>query len=148
VDETTTPPRDRRLHDLRDDAIEIVAAWRTAEWQAGLTDLTKEPHFGLSAVLEAWWDGEPLAQVREMTTASEGDVVRCLRLVLQYARQIKKALGEHEHGVRRKLETVMDTVNRDEVDARRQLELGQEDVVPPADADADADEDAFGHGVG
>jgi len=148
VDETTTPPRDRRLHDLRDEAIEIVAAWRTAEWQAGLTDLTKEPHFGLSAVLEAWWDGEPLAQVREMTTASEGDVVRCLRLVLQYARQIKKALGEHEHGVRRKLETVMDTVNRDEVDARRQLELGQEDVVPPADADADADEDAFGHGVG
>jgi superfamily II RNA helicase len=148
VDETTSPPRDRHLHELRDESREIVARWRTAEWEAGLTDLTKEPHFGLSAVLEAWWDGEPLSQVREMTTASDGDIVRCLRLVLQYARQIKKALGEHEHGVRKKLEAVMDAVNRDEVDARRQLEAGQEDLVVSSDADEDADDDEFGGGLG
>jgi superfamily II RNA helicase len=146
IDETTSPPRDRHLHELRDEAREIIARWRTAEWEAGLTDLTKEPHFGLSAVLEAWWDGDPLAQVRDMTTASDGDIVRCLRLVLQYARQIKKALGDHEHGVRKKLEAVMDAVNRDEVDARRQLEAGQEDIVTSSDADEDPD--AFGGGLG
>jgi len=140
VDETTSPPRDRHLHELRDEARDIIQQWRTAEWQAGLVDMTKEPHFGLSAVLEAWYDGEPLATVREMTTASEGDVVRCLRLVLQYARQVKKALGEHEHGVRKKLEAVMDAVNRDEVDARKQLEAGQEDVTAPED-------ESFGAGV-
>jgi len=140
VDETTAPPRDRHLHELRDEAREIIAQWRAAEWQAGLVDLTKEPHFGLSAVIEAWWEGKPLAEVRELTTASEGDVVRCLRLVLQYARQIKKALGEHEHGVRKKLEDVMAAVNRDEVDARRQLEMGQEDV-------AERDDESFGAGV-
>jgi superfamily II RNA helicase len=139
VDETTSPPRDRHLHELRDEARDIVQEWRTAEWQAGLVDLTKEPHFGLSAVLEAWYDGEPLATVREMTTASEGDVVRCLRLVLQYARQIKKALGEHELGVRKKLDAVMLAVNRDEVDARKQLEAGQEDVAAPADDEFGAD---------
>jgi superfamily II RNA helicase len=133
VDETTAPPRDRRLIELRDQAFEIIAAWRAAEWEAGLVDLTKEPHFGLSAVLEAWWDGDPLAKVRELTTASEGDIVRCLRLVLQFARQIKKALGDHEVGVRRKLENVMQAVNRDEVDARKQLEAGQEDVAAPAE---------------
>jgi superfamily II RNA helicase len=141
VDETTSPPRDRHLHELRDEAIEVVRRWRTSEWEAGLVDLTKEPHFGLSAVLEAWWDGEPLAQCRELTTASEGDVVRCLRLVLQFARQIKKALGDHEIGVRRKLENVMQAVNRDEVDARRQLELGQEDLAPPPE------DESFGGGL-
>jgi superfamily II RNA helicase len=140
VDETTSPPRDRHLHELRDEARDIIQQWRTAEWQAGLVDMTKEPHFGLSAVLEAWYDGEPLATVREMTTASEGDVVRCLRLVLQYARQVKKALGEHEHGVRKKLEAVMHAVNRDEVDARKQLEAGQEDLEAPEDT-------SFGAGV-
>ncbi len=139
IDETTSPPRDRHLHELRDEAREIVARWRTAEWEAGLVDLTKEPHFGLSAVLEAWWDGDPLATVREMTTASEGDVVRCLRLVLQYARQVKKALGAHELGVRKKLDAVMHAVNRDEVDARKQLEAGQEDVAEPSDDASDAD---------
>ncbi len=133
IDETTSPPRDRHLHELRDEAIEIIARWRTAEWEAGLVDLTKEPHFGLSAVLEAWWDGDPLSTVRDMTTASDGDIIRCLRLVLQYARQVRKALGEHEHGIRKKLDAVMDAVNRDEVDARRQLELGQEDFEPPVD---------------
>ena len=141
VDETTTPPRDRRLHDLRDEALEIIVRWRTAEWETGLTDLTKEPHFGLSSVLEAWWDGAPLSRVRELTTASDGDIVRCLRLVLQYARQIRKALGEHEMGIRRKLDAVMDAVNRDEVDARRQLELGQEDVAESGEAGAGLAED-------
>jgi len=140
VDETTSPPRDRHLHELRDEARDIIQQWRTAEWQAGLVDMTKEPHFGLSAVLEAWYDGEPLATVREMTTASEGDVVRCLRLVLQYARQVKKALGEHELGVRKKLDAVMHAVNRDEVDARKQLEAGQEDLAAPEDT-------SFGAGV-
>lgn len=143
VDETTSPPKDKRLHELRDDAYAIISRWRTLEWEAGLADLTKEPHFGLSAVLEAWWDGDALSQVRQLTTASEGDIVRCLRLVLQYARQIKKALGEHEHALRKKLQAVMDAVNRDEVDARRQLELGQEDLVEPGE-----DPDSFGGGLG
>jgi superfamily II RNA helicase len=92
-------------------------------------------------VLEAWWDGEPLATVREMTTASEGDVVRCLRLVLQYARQVKKALGAHELGIRRKLDAVMQAVNRDEVDARKQLEAGQEDLAATPDDAEGGDEE-------
>jgi superfamily II RNA helicase len=137
VDETTSPPRDRHLHELRDEAIEIIVRWRSAEWEAGLTDLTKEPHFGLSAVLEAWWDGRPLAEAHDLTTASDGDVVRCLRQLLQFARQIRKALPDEEVAVRSKLESILQNVNRDEVDARRQLELGQEDLA----------EEEFGEGL-
>ena len=53
---------------------------------------------------------------------------------------MKKALGEHELGVRKKLDAVMHAVNRDEVDARKQLEAGQEDLAAPED-------ESFGAGV-
>jgi superfamily II RNA helicase len=134
IEEMTNPPRDRETAALRDEALEIVARWRSAEWEAGLTDLVKEPHFGMSAVLEAWLDGAPLARCKELTSASEGDVVRWLRQMLQYARQIERALGQHEHDVRRKLRDLRRAADRDEVDARRQLELGQ-DVVAAEEAD-------------
>lgn len=135
LDETTGPPRDRRMAATMEEALEIVARWRSAEWDAGLTDLTKEPHFGLTAVLEAWMDGRTLAQCAEITTAGEGDLVRWFRLMLQYARQIRKALPQHEAHVKKRIEALVTAVNRDEVDARRQLELGQ-DVVEPEGAEA------------
>jgi superfamily II RNA helicase len=103
-DEMTSPPRDRRLGGVLEESLELIARWRSAEWEAGLTDLTKEPHFGLTAVLEAWIDGRPLAECAKVTTAGEGDIVRWFRLMLQYARQIRKALpapGAREEAPRR-----------------------------------------------
>lgn len=137
VDEMTTPPRDRAIAAAMEEAIEIVARWRTAEWQARLTDLTKEPHFGLTAVLEAWIAGRTLAQCAELTTAKEGDIVRWLRLMLQYARQIRKALPQHQANVKHRLDALVKAVNRDEVDARRQLELGQDPLVGEDGEDRD-----------
>ncbi len=155
VDEMTSPPKDRSLDTLRDEAHEIIARWRSAEWEAGLTDLVREPHFGLSAVLEEWWEGAPLAQVRRLTSASEGDLVRWLRLLIQYARQVRKAALVNETAVRKKLDTIIDTVNRDEVDARRQLELGQDEApggegtgADHADADDEFEGDDFGRDLG
>jgi superfamily II RNA helicase len=133
IDEMTSPPRDRALADVRDEAHEIMARWRGAEWDAGLTDLSKEPHFGLSAVLEAWMDGAPLSRCRELTSASEGDIVRWIRQMLQYARQVLRTLGAHEGNVKKRIHDLVHLVNRDEVDARRQLELGQ-DVAEPEPA--------------
>ena len=128
VDETSAAPRDRALADVRDEALEIMARWRGAEWDAGLAAMSKEPHFGLSGVLEAWLGGLPLAKCRELTSASEGDIVRWIRQMLQYARQIQRTLGPDEGHIRKRIADLVHLANRDEVDAKRQLELGQDEL--------------------
>ncbi|MCE9634449.1 MAG: DEAD/DEAH box helicase [Planctomycetes bacterium] len=145
VDETVAPPKDRDLAAIRREAIDIVGAWRDAEWHAGLAQLVQEPHFGMSAVLEKWIDGEALARCRELTSTSEGEIVRRFRQLLQYAKQIERAIGDDEFVLRAKLKELRRMVDRDEVDARRQLELGQDPlavedpdgIITSSDADLD-----------
>ena len=126
IDEMTTPPRDRDMRQIARDAFDILERWRRSEHKAGLTNLQKEPHFGLSGVLEAWMGGVPLPKCKELTSASEGDIVRWLRQMLQYARQIQRASEPRESALRRRIADLILLVNRDEVDAKRQLELGQD----------------------
>lgn len=128
VDETSRPIRDRALREHCDEARRVVSLWADAEWKAGLTDLAKEPRFEMTAVLEAWLDGTPLAKCRSHTSASEGDIVRWLRQMLQYARQIQRALRGEDPMLAARLAALVRAVNRDEVDAKRQLELGQDQV--------------------
>ena len=58
-------------------------------------------------------------------------MVRNFRLLLQYCRQIHKALPRDDDTTRKKLRDLMKALDRDEVDARRQLELGQDPVDEP-----------------
>jgi len=141
LEDTSRPPRDRSVMKVAEEAVELVSAFRAAEFEAGLVDVVREPHFGLSGVLEEWMRGAPLAHLPELTTVGEGDVVRNFRLLLQYARQVRKAVPQHEGHLRRRLDAVMDAVNRDEVDARRQLELGQD---PTAAGDEEGEDEPPG----
>ena len=99
--------------------------------------VTQVPHFGLSAALERWLDGAPLADLGEVTSVREGDLVRNLRLLLQTIHQIRKALPPDDTTTRRKLNELKKLVDRDEVDARRQLELGQDPVEDDEDESVD-----------
>ncbi|MCG3135021.1 MAG: hypothetical protein HMLKMBBP_02514 [Planctomycetes bacterium] len=125
-DEPPQVARDAGVRKFRNDANDVILAWRESEWDAGLAELSKGPDFGLSAALFAWMDGEPLAEAVKRCSVGEGDFVRWLRVMLQYARQIRKALPKEESEVRDRIAEAMRMVDRDEVDARRQLELGEE----------------------
>lgn len=144
VQDRNQPPQDRGLGEIADEVYDLIVDFRRAEWQEGLRQLTREPDFGLSAALEGWLDGRPLRDIRAWTSAREGDFVRNLRLLLQFCRQIRKALPKDERDLRRNLDELMNLVDRDEVDARRQLELGQDDLedVEGADADTELDDEA------
>jgi superfamily II RNA helicase len=142
-DHATRPSRDRGVGDLATECVELMREFRLAEWESGIVDLTPLPDFALSSVMERWLDGHSLAGLDDVTSVGHGDVVRTLRLMLQFARQLRKALPKGEREIADKLSRVMDRVNRDEVDARRQLELGQD----PLDGDEDDDEDGFGAGL-
>jgi superfamily II RNA helicase len=100
-----------------------VSEFRRCEFQCGLDDLTQDVNFGLSAPVFAWARGAAFEDLRGLTNISDGDIVRNLRLTIQIMRNVRNALVD-EPEIRKKFEKAMDMINRDEVDAKRQLELG------------------------
>ena len=60
--------------------------------------------------------------LEELTNASFGDLVRTFRLTVQLLKQIRKAMPSNPD-LARKLSLCIDILNRDEVDALRQLQL-------------------------
>jgi len=83
----------------------------------------KRPEWGLTSAVIAWIDGEDFEDLQPSVPASPGDLCRDFRMGVQLMRQVRRAIDRdwdlYEH-----LEAAMAALNRDEVDARRQLELG------------------------
>ncbi len=101
----------------------IVRDWRKEEKQQGLRELTKKPDFALNAVVFAWAKGSPFDELKKHTNVSEGDLVRTFRMALQLMRQLGRVL-DRDDPLRGKLGEAASLLDRDVVDARRQLELG------------------------
>jgi superfamily II RNA helicase len=89
----------------------------------GLMEAVKLPDWGMTAPVVAWLEGQSFADLEQLTEATPGDVVRTFRLAQQLARQVRRAI-EPSWDLHEKLGELMEAINRDEVDARRQLELG------------------------
>ena len=85
--------------------------------------MAKRPDFALNAVVAAWVKGESFESLRRLTSASEGDLVRNLRMALQLMRQLRRLLPRGDE-LAEKLARAAALMDRDVVDARRQLELG------------------------
>jgi superfamily II RNA helicase len=96
-------------------------AMRAAEHQ--LYSSIKRPDWGLTPVVAKWMDGAAFEDLLEETDATPGDVVRHLRMAVQLMRQVRRAI-DPAWDLRETLAAAMEKMNRDVVDARRQLELG------------------------
>jgi superfamily II RNA helicase len=118
VDET-----DERRIRFEKECIGLVKDWRKEEKRQGLRDLTKPPDFSLNAVVFTWAKGSPFDELKNHTNVSEGDIVRTFRMALQLMRQLGRVLDK-EDPLRGKLGEASALLDRDVVDARRQLELG------------------------
>jgi superfamily II RNA helicase len=118
-DDTEAAP----LHRLQKEARQLVREWRLVERRHDLAELTKAPEFDLNAVALAWAKGASFEDLRRLTSVSEGDLVRTFRMALQLMRQLRRVLA-HDDPLRAKLLDAAALVDRDVVDARRQLELG------------------------
>lgn len=100
-----------------------IREFRRIEYDAGLMDLVKEPDFRMASPTYVWAQGGTLDEVREVTSVSDGDVVRNFRMAIQLMRQVRSQLAA-EPELQEKLMAAIEMLNRDEVDAKRQLELG------------------------
>ncbi len=97
--------------------------WRKEEKKQGIENRTRGIDFSLNAVAFAWSKGIPFSDLGRLTSVTEGDMVRTLRMALQLMRQLRRVL-EQDDPLRDKLREAADKIDRDVVDARRQLELG------------------------
>jgi superfamily II RNA helicase len=120
-DEADPPMRDL-LRTVRP-ALTRIEAFRKAESAHGVPDPVKRPDFGVSGLAEAWAEGEDFAVLESMGSMQPGDIVRLFRMTIQVLRQTSHAIPAGDPAVPVLQEAVL-RLDRDVVDAKRQLELG------------------------
>ncbi|MEZ6004863.1 MAG: DEAD/DEAH box helicase [Planctomycetota bacterium] len=120
-------PPERLRGPLAEDQRRVGVALRNCfgeEAKAGIEPLMKRPDWGLTPAVVAWYGGGTLADVEETTDATMGDVCRVFRMAIQLLRTWRRAIDDPTWDLSERLEEALVTMNRDEIDARRQLELG------------------------
>jgi superfamily II RNA helicase len=116
---------------LRRAAFPVVDAILRVEDSVDLEDRVKPLEFKLAGAVDAWARGCAWADLEAHTGASDGDLVRFFRLALQLLRNTYHALPREE-SLRAKLRGAAERLNRDVVDAERQLRLGTQGPAPEA----------------
>jgi superfamily II RNA helicase len=111
------------LAEIKSLAERRIREFRHVEFEAGLVELLKEPDFRMAGPTHAWARGASLEEIRRLTSISDGDLVRNFRMALQLMRQIKTQV-KGDRDLPEKFGAAIAMLDRDEVDARRQLELG------------------------
>ncbi len=102
---------------------QIVRSLTGAEAAHGIPHPLKVPEWGLSPCVDRWYDGVPFDEIEEETGHTPGDVCRTFRMAIQLMRQVRRAV-DPEDPLRDRLDEAVEAMNRREVDARHQLELG------------------------
>ena len=119
-----------RFRWLRKVSYGVVDDILRSEDHVDLEDRSKKPEFKLGSAVTAWARGCEWAALEAHTGASDGDLVRFFRLALQLLRNTMHALPP-EDKLRDKLRGAARRLNRDVVDAERQLRLGTQELTPP-----------------
>jgi superfamily II RNA helicase len=113
----------RRLKGIRHPFTQHLEAFAATEAALGVRDPVRPPDFGVAGVVERWAEGEAFEEVAARTSLAAGDLVRLLRMTIQLLRQAEHALPAGDP-VAKVLGDARARIDRDVVDARRQLELG------------------------
>lgn len=136
------------------------ASRRTGElWQSevdqDIRPPTKPLDWSLSGVVWAWTHGAEFAELRELTDASDGDIVRSLRQTIQILRLCQRPLtAANRNPLAHTFREAMGLLKRGLVDAEWQIRKGREledgtlapeDPLPP-DAPRPASEDTLDSG--
>ena len=85
---------------------------------------SKLPYFHLSVSMEAWLRGTNFDKILRFTDTDEGEIVRYFRMSVQILREINDAKVS-SHVLREKIRETIRVINRDIVDAEKQLREGE-----------------------
>jgi hypothetical protein len=73
--------------------------------------------------VQRWYEGADLEELEELGGSTSGDICRVFRMSVQLMRNVRRAVGP-ESDLSDLLQDAVTALNRDEIDARKQLELG------------------------
>ena len=128
------PRKDGYFKRLKDKRIlsSIGAAWNEileiqgVEDECNVAEKTDLLELRLCSAMLAWSRGCEFDKLTDYAELDAGDFVRSFRLVIDQLRQIRRAMKGHNALVD-KLNRCIGKINRDVVDAERQLRIGQDD---------------------
>jgi superfamily II RNA helicase len=101
----------------------IIGQAAAVEAEHGIETPMKAPDWGLTPAVIAWCEGRAIEELEDVTEASPGDVCRTFRMAIQVMREVRHAI-DPRWDLGDRLAAAIGRLNRDEVDAKRQLELG------------------------
>ena len=85
--------------------------------------ISKQPYFHLSACMEAWLRGTSFDKILRFTDVDEGEIIRYFRMSVQILREIRDSQVS-SHILKGKILETIRVINRDIVDAEKQLREG------------------------
>ncbi|MCZ6598458.1 MAG: hypothetical protein O7B99_12520, partial [Planctomycetota bacterium] len=119
----SSPVSPRLFGGVRRHVSQVLGRLAGVEAEYSIPTPMKLPEWGLTPAVVSWFEGADFEQLAEETDATPGDVCRTLRMTLQLLRHVRRAI-DPKVDLHDRLGEAFDAINRDEVDARRQLELG------------------------
>ena len=134
------PLNDERLLEILHAVNSEISFIQYLESKHKVTEITPMLEFRLCTAMLAWSRGCEFDQLEKYAHLDAGDFVRTFRLVIDQLRQIRRTMAGHTALVD-KLNRCIGKINRDVIDAERQLRIGQEnlDEMTPEDvANGDA----------
>ncbi len=115
------PPLHRGVKRLEHFTGQIMRPVIKREKKERIRPVSKEAFFHLANAMEAWLKGESFEDMLRHTDADEGEIVRYFRMSIQIMREILDAPVSHD--LKSKLENLIRKINRDVVDAEKQLRV-------------------------
>jgi superfamily II RNA helicase len=102
---------------------QVFAAIKDNESKYKIYPASKMPYFHLSGAMEYWLRGTEFAKILQFTDTDEGEVVRYFRMGIQILREIKDN-PVSSHILKERIKETIRVINRDVVDAEKQLREG------------------------
>ena len=121
------PLKDERLLEMLHAVSSETAFIQHLEGKHKVTEITPMLELRLCTAMLAWSRGCEFDTLEKYAHLDAGDFVRTFRLVIDQLRQIRRTMAGHTALVD-KLNRCIGKINRDVVDAERQLRIGQENL--------------------
>ena len=133
------PLTDERLIEILYTVSSEISLIQYLEVEHQVTEVTPFLEPKLCAAMLAWSRGCNFNRLEKYARVDPGDFVRTFRLVIDQLRQMRRAMSGHTALVD-KLNRCIGKINRDVVDAERQLRIGQENLEDAATKRVDGPE--------
>ena len=114
------------------EAMNEILEIQRVEHQLYVAELIPDLEFRLCSAMLAWSRGCEFEELTDYAELDPGDFVRTFRLVIDQLRQIRRAMKGHTI-LTDKLNLCIGKINRDIVDAERQLRIGQDNLIVEED---------------